>query len=110
MGKSCVFAPIIIFFVIFGVLIFAFIAFILKIVGKTKKDYWIGTVQDKKYFEKKDHEIGERLGRTEHFYTLVVKTDDGKTRNIAVSSEMYKQCQPGDRLEKKVGDLNPKKV
>jgi cytochrome bd-type quinol oxidase subunit 1 len=52
MGKSCVFAPIIIFFVIFGALIFAFVAFILKMVRKTKKDYWIGTVQDKKYFEK----------------------------------------------------------
>jgi hypothetical protein len=110
MGKSCVFAPIIFFFVIFGGLIFAFLAFILKIVGKTKKDYWIGTVQDKKYSEKRDTEIGDNIGRLEHFYTLVVKTDDGKIRNIAVSSEMYGQCQPGDRLEKKLGDLNPKKI
>jgi hypothetical protein len=110
MEKSCIFAPIIIFFVIFGALIAGFVLLILKLVRKSKKDHWIGTVADKKYFEKDHHEIGEKIGHKEHFYNLVVKMDNGETHTIAASREFYEQCQPGDRLEKKSGELFPKKI
>ena len=52
-GKCCVFAPIIIFFVILGALIFGFIGLILKLVKKGYDSSWTGVVQDKKYVEKR---------------------------------------------------------
>lgn len=110
MEKYIVFGPIIIFFIFFGGLIAGFLLLILKIIRKTKADYWIGVVQDKKYFEKHKHEIGENVGRTENFYSLIVKTDSGQIRKVAVSKDMYDQCQPGDRLEKPKGKLNPIKA
>jgi hypothetical protein len=104
--KLIVFMPIIIFFAIFGLLVLAFIAFVLKIMKKTAESSWKGEVIDKSSHVKRG--MGDE--RDETFLTLVVTTDEGLTRNIAVSRQMYDSCNVGDKLEKPKGKLNPIKV
>ena len=103
--KIFVFLPIILFFLVFGVLIFGFLFLVLKIMKKTKESYWKGKVVDKEHNTKRedDHKVS-------HFYTLKVETNEGLTRNIAVSKELYDVCNTGDELEKPLGKLNPVKL
>jgi hypothetical protein len=110
MEKLFVFGPMIIFLVFFGLLIIGFFVLVFKLVKRGKAAAWVGIVQDKKYFEKEDKEIGEKIGRKEHFYNLVVKMENGETHTIAVNREFYDTIKPGDKLEKKSGELWPKKV
>lgn len=86
---------------------------ILKIVKKTKASEWEGEVIDKLYKTKEEideESIIKNKKTVSHFYTLVVKTNEGLTRKIAVTKEMYDSCQVGDKLVKPKGALNPKKV
>ena len=104
--KLVVFLPMIIFMAVFLLLIIGFIVLILKVVFKTKNSSWKGEVIDKLYNTKEDMDSD----RKSSFYTLVVKTDEGLTRKIAVSREMYDSCKVGDKVEKPLGKLNPVKV
>jgi hypothetical protein len=82
-----------------------FLFIVAKIINKTQKSSWKGEVVDKLYNTKRedDHKISQ-------FYTLVVKTDEGVTRKIAVMKSMYDSCAVGDKVEKPKGALNPTKV
>ncbi len=102
---GCILGP---FFIIFGLLVGGFLFIVVKMISKTKASAWKGKVIDKLYNEKRGS--FEDSHKTEHFYTLVVKTDEGLTRKIAVTKAMYDSCSVGDTLEKPKGALNPTKV
>jgi hypothetical protein len=93
-----------IIFVPFGLLVLGFILLILKLVSKTRQSAWKGEVVDKLYNERREDD------KTVGYCTLVVKTDEGLTRKIAVTGKMYNECKVGDKLEKPKGALNPVKV
>lgn len=82
--------------------------FIFKIFMKGKAEGWKGTIIDKSHNSKRGS--FEDSHKTEHFYSIKVKMSDGKERNIAVSSEFWKSCEIGDKIEKPKGALFPKKV
>ena len=99
--------PMIIFLAFFFLLVCGFLMLILKIINQTKNSYWKGKVTDKLYNAvKEDSDSNVKTP----FYTLVVKTEDGLTRKIAVRKEMYDSTKVGDTLEKPKGKLNPVKV
>ncbi|MGB9911312.1 MAG: DUF7489 domain-containing protein [Microgenomates group bacterium] len=86
---------------------------ILKMVKKTKASEWEGEIIDKLYRTKEERDEGSIIKnkkKVSHFYTLVVKTNEGLTRKVAVSKEMYDSCQIGDKLIKPKGALNPRKA
>ncbi len=106
MEKTIVFLPIIIFFSIFTVLIFLFIGLVLKLLKKQRDSYWIGEIIDKKHTESRDFDTNDLVDT----YYMVVKCDDGKERKAGLSSSSFNDFQVGDRVEKKKGDLHPKKI
>ena len=106
MGPAgCIMGP---FIVIFGLLVGGFLFIVGKMIVKTKKSAWKGEVVDKVYNAKRDS--FEDSKHVSQFYTLVVKTDEGLTRKIAVTRAMYDSCKVGDKVEKPKGALNPVKV
>ena len=109
-GKCCVFAPIIAFFVVLGALIFGFIGLILKLVKKGYDSSWTGVVQDKKYVEKKSTDFDSDIERTEHFYNLVIKLDNGEVHTISVKPDFYNSVQAGDKLKKEKHKMWPEKI
>lgn len=102
------------FLFIFFILPAAFFGFLVfKMAKKTMESEWKGEVVDKLYRTKEEEDEGgiiKNKKRISHFYTLVVQTDEGLTRKVAVSKEMYDSCKVGDKLIKPKGALNPKKV
>lgn len=84
-----------------------FFLLILKIVNKTKNSYWKGKVTDK-LLKNVREDMDDN--NTTPYYTLVVTTEDGLTRKIAVRKEMYDSTNVGDTLEKPKGKLNPVKI
>ncbi len=105
--KLIVFLPIIIFFAFFGILILAFLGFIAKIIFKSKADFWTGTIISKAYNTKRE------MGHSKHieqFYSVRIKTDDGREFNWAVTSDEYNSFTEGDRLQKLKGELKAKKI
>lgn len=104
MEKYLVFGPIVIFFVIFGIIIFAFLAFVGKLIIKSKNSSWKGDVVEKKYFQKKDD------GKVEEFFSVVVQTEDSKELKVAVSKILWNNLKEGDKIEKRKGELFPRKV
>jgi hypothetical protein len=103
-----VFMPIIIFWGIFLFLIVGFLLIILKIANKTKNSYWKGEVTDKLFNSARGS--FEDSKKISNYYTLVVKTNEGLTRKIAVRKELYDSVKVGDALEKPLGKLNPVKI
>lgn len=101
----------ILFFLLFFVVPVGLVGLlILKIVKKTRASQWKGEVIDKLYNTKEEIDEGSIIKnkkKVSSFYTLVVKTDEGLTRKVAVTKEMYDSCQIGDRLIKPKGALNP---
>lgn len=97
----------IIFIAVFILLVGGFLFIILKIVNKTKNSYWKGKVIEKLY-----HAIRENpeIKTTTDYFTLVVKTDEGLIRKVAVRKDMYESTEVGDTLEKPKGKLNPVKI
>lgn len=105
MEKLIIFLPIILFFGFIGLLVVLFILFIVRGSYKAKTSEWRGIIIDKICnTQRKDKK------RNYHFFTLVVKTDEGIVRKVAVTQEMYDSCEIGDRLEKPKGHFNPIKV
>ena len=83
--KAIIFGPIIGFFVIFGALIVGFLVVVGKLVMKGRASTWRGELIDKIYKTRKDLDTN----RDEHFYTLVFKTEDGKTLKVGTSKDVY---------------------
>ncbi len=82
--------------------------FIIRIVLKGKAEGWKGKIIDKSHNSKRGS--FEDSKKIEHFYTFKVEMDNGQTRNIAVSSQFYDECEIGDTIEKPKGELFPKKI
>lgn len=83
------------------------ILFILKIILKGKNKSWVGTVLDKNHNTKRDTDYKHKI---DHYYSLKIKMNNGKERNIAVSGEFWNSCNIGDTIEKSKGALYPKKI
>jgi len=107
MGKLFVFLPIILFFGFFALLIFGFLGFVFKLVKKSKDSAWKGVVIDKKHNQVRDDEYRNKFN---HFYYLVVKTDQGKEMKVGLSQQFYDKFKVGDKLEKPKGKLFPQKI
>ena len=82
------------------------VLFILRLVLKGKAEGFRGKVIDKLHTSKRDDEHRH----DDHFYTLVIRTEEGKERKIAVASSLYGECEVGDTIEKPKGALFPRKV
>ena len=106
MEKIIIFLPIILFFGFFGLLIFGFLAFIFKLIMKSKNSSWTGEVMDKVHNQKRDYDSH----RMEDFYYLVVMTDEGKEMKIGLSGPMWEQFNKGDKIKKPKGKLFPEKI
>jgi hypothetical protein len=94
------------FFLIFGLLILGFLGLVIKLILNAKNDSWQGKIIGKKIVEREDFETD----RLEQLYSLQVKLDNGKIRNIGVSLKLYQQFKEGDSILKEKGSLQPKKV
>lgn len=105
--KMIIFGPMIIFFVFFGLMVLGFLAIVIKLINKGRKSAWKGVLVDKLYNETEDMDDSSK---TNHFYTLVFKTDEGKQVKVGVSRKMYDEYQVGDKAEKKSGDFWQKKI
>ncbi|MBP9781971.1 hypothetical protein KBC89_04935 [Candidatus Woesebacteria bacterium] len=105
--KLIVFGPLVIFFLFFGALIFGFFFVVGKLVNAGRKSAWKGVVIDKLYNERRDFDNNKKI---DHFYTLVFKTEDGKTLKVGASKQMYDEYAIGDKAEKKSGKLWQEKV
>jgi hypothetical protein len=105
MEKYIVFGPIILFFGVFGILVVLFLGFVAKIIFKTKNSYWKGKVIEKKYVQKEEDDKMH-----EYFSVMVEPEDGGRIMGVAVSKILYNNIKEGDIIEKKKGDLLPKKV
>ena len=101
------FLPMILFMAFFLVLVGGFLFLVFKIINKTKNSYWKGKVTDKLYNTRREDFDDNR---ETSFYTLVIKTEDGLERKIAVRKDMYDSTKVGDTLEKPKGKLNPVKI
>lgn len=106
MGKTVVTAPVIFFFVVFGILVFGFIAFIVKLVLKAKNDEWSGEVIDKKVTEVEDFDTNIKH---DYFY-IKVKTNQSKEKNVSVSEKLWNSFEIGDKVNKPKGKFYPEKV
>jgi hypothetical protein len=87
-------------------LIAGFCFLVFKLIAKSKAESWQGEVIDKKEFSKKDDETK----RIEHFYHLVVRTNDGKERKVGLSQGMYNRFTIGDKIIKPKDKLFPEKL
>ena len=105
--KAVVFGPIILFFVIFGALIIGFIVVVGRLAMKGKAMAWKGELVDKVYKTKRDFDNPKKV---DQFFTLVFKTEDGKTMKVGTSKEVYDSYNIGDKAEKKSGEFWPKKI
>jgi len=105
--KYIVFGPIILFFAFFILLILGFLFLVFRLLKKSRNSYWIGTIIDKKMFSKRDFDSN----KIENYYTIIVKTDQGREIKIGVSAEDYKsKYEIGGKLEKRKGEFHPKKI
>lgn len=106
--KLLFFLPIILFFGFFGLLIIGFLFLIFKLLMKGKSASWVGQVMDKKHIAKDVDDDG--FHKTEHYYHLVVKTDEGKTMKVGLAKEKYDEFNIGDKIKKEKGSFFPKKI
>lgn len=105
--KAVVFGPIIIFFVFFGALVIGFLVVVAKLVVKGRASAWKGELVDKIYNSRRDF---DNPHKTDEFFTLVFKTEDGKTIKVGTSKSVYDTYNKGDKAEKKSGEFWPKKI
>ncbi|MEO6761167.1 MAG: hypothetical protein ABI220_02185 [Candidatus Saccharimonadales bacterium] len=91
----------------FIVVVIVIIVVLVKLSHKrTRGKYWIGKVTDKRISKSTD-EDGETT-----VTNLLLVTMDGATKpkKFAVNAALYNQFAVGDKIEKKLGELNPSKV
>ncbi|PIY69131.1 hypothetical protein COY90_02210 [Candidatus Roizmanbacteria bacterium CG_4_10_14_0_8_um_filter_39_9] len=106
MEKMIIFLPVIIFFGIFLLLVIGFFVFIGKLFIKGKNQAWIGEVIEKVVFEKKDDDTR----RVSRLLSFKVRLENGEVHSIPATVEFYNATKVGDKLEKKKGELWPKKI
>lgn len=106
MEKIVFFLPIILFFVVFALLAGGFLLLVFKLIMKSKNSFWTGEVTDKVHNQKEDYESH----RMEHFYYLVVMTDQGKEMKVGLSEQLWNGFNIGDKIKKDKGKLFPEKI
>lgn len=88
-----------------AIFIVPFIIIVVVLILKGKNAAWEGEVVDKIFNERR----GDN-DKMEKFYTLVVKTTDGKEKKVGIAQEIYNKFEKGDRIKKEKGKLLPEKV
>jgi hypothetical protein len=106
MGKVALILFLLFFIVLPGALIYLFFKIILKRAAKRKETSWRGKIIDKRSEEYED----EDSSIPDFVYTLYVETEEGKKVNINVPKKIYDSFKVGDKIEKKQGELQPKKI
>lgn len=95
----------IVFFVLFIVGVVVFVAFIFKLVTKSKEEEWYGKVVDKQSTTFEDDNGIER----DYFY-LEVKRDNGNKHKVGLSRSLWERFEIGDQVHKAKGELYPEKI
>lgn len=73
---------------------------------RTRAKYWVGKVTDKRISKSTDEE-----GETTTTHLLLVTMDGtDKPKKLSVNLTVFNEFNVGDRIEKKIGELNPTKV
>jgi len=104
-AKAVVFGPIIIFFVIFGLIIVGFLGLVAKLLIKAKNSSWEGEVIEKKHKVIDDFDEGKQ-----DKYIIVFQTTEGKKLNVEANQSVWEDYKVGDKSVKKTGTLWPEKV
>ena len=104
--KLFIFGPMIIFFGFFALLVIIFLSVVVKLVLKGKNSFWKGEIVDKIHNSKRDNDSN----RIENFYSLKIKTEDGKEIKLGVSGQQYEDYKIGDKLLKEKGSIWPRKI
>lgn len=84
----------------------AFLGIVKRSVKKRQADFFVGKITDKKWFEHEDDESS----MSDYHYYLYIATDEGKEVKYSVKKKDYDSFSVGDRVEKKVGEMLPRKV
>lgn len=104
--KTFIFGPIIIFFAFFLLLIIGFLALVLKLVFKGKKDAWVGVVVDKIHNTYRDFDSDDE----KDLYTLVFNTTTGRQVKYGTTKLIYDDYSVGDKAEKISGKFHIQKL
>lgn len=93
--------------IIFIVVVIVIVVVLVKLSNKrTRGKYWVGKVTDKRVSKSTDEE-----GETSTTHLLLVTMDgESKPKKFSVNPAVFNQFNVGDKIEKKVGELNPTKV
>lgn len=97
----------IVFLLFIGLITLPFLFFVTKLVLKAKKSSWSGVVLEKGHNAREDFDNPHKI---EHFYFLKVKMDNGDTRNVGLSEQMWGNFEVGDKIKKDSGKLYPEKI
>ena len=73
---------------------------------KTRAKYWVGKITDKRTSKSTD-EDGET---TVTHWILVLMDGTDKPTKFSINAALFNEFAVGDRIEKKIGELNPSKV
>jgi len=90
-----------IFFVFLAIMVLVFVLVFRRRVSSIKNSEWTGEVLEKSETENEDDKFHP-------YYSLKVKTDDGRVRYVDVNYELYNKVKPGINLKKEKGALLPK--
>ena len=104
--KTLIFEPIVIFFAIFLLIIIGFLALVLKLVFKGKKDAWVGELIDKTHTTYQDFDTDE----DKDLYTLIFKTTSGRQVKYGTTKQIYDDYSLGDKAEKLSGKYHIQKL
>lgn len=92
---------------VFIVVVIVIIVVLVKLSHKrTRGKYWVGKVTDKRISKSTDED-----GETTVTHWLLVTMDGAdKPKKFSVSGTLFNEFNVGDKIEKKLGELNPTKV
>jgi len=102
MEREIIMSPVLCCFGIMCVLIVGFLGLVIFLILKGRQQAWTGKIVDKL------HKVGsDDDGRDVDYYTLVIKTDAGKTVKLGLPESEFKGYKIGDKMEKKSGKIKP---
>ncbi len=87
-------------------LISLFVILVVVLIKKQKKDSYTGVVEDKMVRTSSDFDTNVETD----YYTIVIKTDDGRSLKVGLSKQEFDGYEKGDRVKKDVGKLKPVKI
>jgi hypothetical protein len=87
------------------IIVVPFSVLVLVLVLKGRRSSWRGEIVDKMRKTGRDED-----GNAVEYYTIIVKTDTGKTVKVAVSLAEFNGYKVGDKLVKESGTFKPQKV